>query len=75
VKSSQTAHRKLIRMENLRRLVQILCFIAFVYLFVLTIGEYSGVVRKMVLTSKAPIDTFFRMTHCSVLLLCYPPGR
>lgn len=35
--------------------------LAFVYLFLLTIGRYDPVARRIVLTSSAPIDTFFRI--------------
>jgi len=52
---------KLIRMENLRRVVQVLSFVAFLYLFVLTIGKFDYISKQNVLTSKAPIDTFFRI--------------
>lgn len=48
-------------MENLRRVVQVLSFVAFLYLFVLTIGRFDYVSKQNVLTSKAPIDTFFRI--------------
>lgn len=48
-------------MENLRRVVQALAFGAFLYLFALTIGLYSADEMANVLTSKAPIDTFFRI--------------
>lgn len=51
----------LIRMENLRRVVQVLSFAAFVYLFVLTIGRFDLASKQNILTSKAPIDTFFRL--------------
>lgn len=48
-------------MENLRRVVQALAFGAFLYLFALTIGRFSADAMANVLTSKAPIDTFFRI--------------
>ncbi len=48
-------------MENLRRVVQVLSFVAFLYLFVLTIGRFDFVSKQNILTSKAPIDTFFRI--------------
>jgi len=48
-------------MENLRRVVQVLCFAAFVYLFVMTIGRFDFNAKSNVLMSKAPIDTFFRI--------------
>lgn len=48
-------------MQNLRRVVQVLSFVAFLYLFVLTIGRFDYASKQNVLTSKAPIDTFFRM--------------
>jgi len=48
-------------MENLRRVVQVLSFVAFLYLFVLTIGRFDASAKQNVLTSKAPIDTFFRI--------------
>ncbi len=44
-------------MENLRRVVQVLSFAAFVYLFVMTIGRFDFVAKQNVLMSKAPIDT------------------
>ncbi len=50
-----------IRMQNLRRVVQVLSFLAFLYLFVLTIGKFDLAAKANVLTSKAPIDTFFRI--------------
>lgn len=52
---------KLVRMENLRRVVQVLCFGVFVYLFALTIGQYNADAKANILTSKAPIDIFFRI--------------
>jgi polyferredoxin len=52
---------KLIRMQNLRRVVQVLAFAAFLYLFALTIGRFDLGSKANILTSKAPIDTFFRM--------------
>lgn len=48
-------------MENLRRVVQVLSFVAFLYLFALTIGRFDFASKQNILTSKAPIDTFFRM--------------
>lgn len=48
-------------MENLRRIVQVVAFGVFLYLFALTIGRYSADAKANILTSKAPIDTFFRM--------------
>ena len=48
-------------MENLRRAVQVLAFVAFLYLFLLTIGRYDPAMKRIVLHSKAPIDTFFRI--------------
>lgn len=48
-------------MENLRRVVQVLSFAAFVYLFVMTIGRFDFDAKRNVLMSKAPIDTFFRI--------------
>jgi len=51
----------LIRMENLRRVVQVLSFVAFLYLFALTIGRFDFASKQNILTSRAPIDTFFRM--------------
>ena len=48
-------------MENLRRVVQVLSFVAFLYLFVLTIGRFDFASKQNILTSKAPIDTFFRL--------------
>ena len=47
-------------MESLRRLVQIVSFLAFVYFVALTIGRVleSG---HMAIASKAPIDTFLRI--------------
>lgn len=50
-----------IRMENLRRVVQVLAFVAFVYLFLATVGVYDIALKRIVLASKAPIDTFFRI--------------
>lgn len=52
---------KLLRMENLRRVVQVLSFVAFLYLFALTIGRFDYASKQNILTSKAPIDTFFRI--------------
>jgi len=52
---------KLLRMQNLRRVVQVLSFAAFVYLFVMTIGRFDFAAKANVLMSKAPIDTFFRI--------------
>lgn len=49
------------RMKNLRRVVQMLFFLAFLYLFVLTIGKFNVDAKQIVLPSKAPIDTFFRI--------------
>lgn len=48
-------------MENLRRVVQVLAFSAFLYLFLLTIGRYDAAAQRIVLPSAAPIDTFFRI--------------
>lgn len=48
-------------MENLRRAVQVLAFLAFLYLFLLTVGRYDPAVQRLVLPSRAPIDTFFRI--------------
>jgi polyferredoxin/formate hydrogenlyase subunit 6/NADH:ubiquinone oxidoreductase subunit I len=47
-------------MQNLRRLVQIVSFALFVYLFVLTVGQVTEQGR-LALVSAAPIDTFIRM--------------
>ncbi|MHB9038053.1 MAG: 4Fe-4S binding protein [Armatimonadota bacterium] len=52
---------KLIRMQNLRRVVQVACFLAFLYLFALTIGKYNVETQQIGLPSRAPIDTFFRI--------------
>ncbi len=51
----------IIRMENLRRAVQVLAFAAFVYLFLATVGVYDASLKRIVLGSRAPIDTFFRI--------------
>lgn len=52
---------KLLRMQNLRRVAQVLSLAAFLYLFVMTIGRFDLAARSNVLMSKAPIDTFFRI--------------
>lgn len=52
---------KALSMENLRRVVQVLAFAAFVYLFLATVGVYDPGARQIVLGSRAPIDTFFRI--------------
>lgn len=52
---------KLLRMQNLRRVAQVLSLAAFLYLFVMTIGRFDSAARSNVLMSKAPIDTFFRI--------------
>lgn len=49
------------RMENLRRVVQVLAFAAFVYLFLATVGVYDPSLKGIALGSRAPIDTFFRI--------------
>lgn len=61
MRNAESHKPKLIRMENLRRVVQVLSFVAFVYLFVLTIGRFDYLAKQNVLTSKAPVDTFFRI--------------
>lgn len=53
--------RKIVRMENVRRVVQVLAFAAFVVLFALTIGKYDPQAAGTVLKSRAPVDTFFRI--------------
>jgi len=53
--------RKFLRIENLRRAVQVLAFLAFVYLFLLTVGRYDPEAQRIALPSLAPIDTFFRI--------------
>lgn len=58
---SKQGKQKPIRMQNLRRVVQVLSFAAFLYLFVLTIGRFDYISKQNILTSKAPIDTFFRI--------------
>jgi len=55
------AKPKLLRMQNLRRVVQVLSFAAFVYLFVMTIGRFDSHTKQNALMSGAPIDTFFRI--------------
>lgn len=52
---------RIVRMENFRRVVQILTFLAFVCLFMLTIGKYDPDAKQTILKSAAPIDTFFRI--------------
>ena len=59
--ASTNGSRRMIRMENARRVVQVLAFAAFLYLFVMTVGKYDPALRRIALTSRAPIDTFFRM--------------
>ena len=46
-------------MKTARRIIQILSFIAFIYLFALTIGHMKNM--KLDLISSAPVDTFFRI--------------
>lgn len=52
---------RILRMQNFRRIVQVLAFAAFLYLFLLTVGKYDPEFRKIALPSMAPIDTFFRI--------------
>jgi len=47
-------------MQTLRRLVQIVSFGAFIYFFVLTIGQATASGR-LVFGTAAPVDTFFRI--------------
>lgn len=42
-------------------MVQVLSFVAFLYLFALTIGRFDYLSKQNILASKAPIDTFFRL--------------
>jgi polyferredoxin/formate hydrogenlyase subunit 6/NADH:ubiquinone oxidoreductase subunit I len=48
-------------MENLRRVVQVLVFVGFLYLFLATVGVYSAKARHIVLGSGAPVDLFFQL--------------
>src|SRR5690242_14285969 len=65
--SKKVTNNHLLRMENVRRVVQILSFTAFVYLFLLTIGQVAFIERngdmvpRLSLVSGAPIDTFLRI--------------
>ncbi len=52
---------RILRMQNIRRVVQVLAFAAFIYLFLLTVGKYDPGLRRIALPSAAPIDTFFRI--------------
>ena len=62
-----SAHKRSFTMENARRVVQILVFLAFIYLFLLTIGQVkiittaSGTSAVLALISRAPVDTFLRI--------------
>ncbi len=53
--------KKILRMENIRRAVQILCFLAFLFLFFATVSKYDPNSQRTVLPSRAPIDLFFRI--------------
>ncbi|MDH7601677.1 MAG: 4Fe-4S binding protein [Armatimonadota bacterium] len=48
-------------MRTLRRVVQILSLAAFVYLFLLTVGQYDPAAKRIALLSRAPVDTYFRI--------------
>lgn len=48
-------------MRDLRRLVQVVSFCTFTYLFLLTIGQYDPTVKRIALLSSAPVDTYFRI--------------
>ncbi len=50
-----------VSMKYLRRLVQILSLVTFVYLFLLTVGQYDPLTKRIALLSKAPVDTYFRI--------------
>ena len=52
---------KLLRMQTLRRVVQILAFGAFLSLFLLTIGHYDPLAKRTVLAAGAPADVFFHL--------------
>lgn len=53
--------KKIIRMENLRRVVQVMVLSVFLYLFALTIGSYDAASQNLALRSKMPVDLFFRI--------------
>lgn len=61
------SRRPFLRMENVRRTVQILAFLAFIYLFLVTVGQVAiaekngEMVPRLSLISGAPIDTFLRI--------------
>lgn len=58
---SRRPSRRLVSMQNLRRIVQVLAFGTYVYLFLATVGRYDPALKRIALASGAPIDTFFRI--------------
>ena len=48
-------------MQNLRRVVQILAFLLFLYLFLATVGRYDPVARRIALAAHGPVDVFFHL--------------
>jgi len=66
-RSRKSGRKRLVTMQNTRRVVQVLAFLAFVYLFLLTIGHVrvvptaTGQTAVLALVSRAPVDTFLRI--------------
>jgi polyferredoxin len=66
---------RVVSMRNARRVVQVISFCTFVYLFLLTIGQYDPSIKRIALLSEAPVDTYFRIDPLLGLLVMVSTRR